>query len=246
MLQVPPDCEFDPAELACDNRRSECLAPAALDAIATVYGGPSAGSQPIFFGFPFGAEDIDDNGWGSWLTGGAGEGVATPSAAWAFGMGVMRYFATHDPGWSYLGYDPADYAADLKAVSATVNANDADLHAFRARGGKLLMFHGWADVALSAHMSTDYVDRVYEIDPEAREDVRLFMMPGVLHCAGGPGPSVVDWLDELARWHDSRVPPGELIASWPDRPGARKLCAWPQHARFTGGEPDQPQSWRCD
>ena len=77
---------------------------------------------------------------------------------------------------------------------------DPDLSAFRGRGGKLLLYHGWSDPALSALMTTRYVDAVLARDPSAAADVRLFMLPGVLHCGGGPGPDRVDYLDALDAW----------------------------------------------
>jgi hypothetical protein len=76
-------------------------------------------------------------------------------------------------------------------------------------------------------------------------DVRLFMMPGMLHCAGGPGPSVVDWLTVVERWHDTGVAPEEVVAGWPDRDGGRPLCAWLKVARLDGGDAGPPTSWSC-
>jgi pimeloyl-ACP methyl ester carboxylesterase len=223
ILQDPLACDFDPASLACSTDEAEaCLDAEAVEAIRTVYQGPTAGAQALHVGFPFGAEATDINGWGSWLTGDSADGSPSwtaslglgPSAAFAFGMGVMRYFAHHDPDWSYVGYDWNRYEDDTRLLAATLNADNPDLSAFRERGGKLLMYHGWSDVALSAHMSIDYLERVYELDPSAREDVRLFMMPGVLHCSGGPGPSQVDFVAALEAWHRSGEAPSELTASY--------------------------------
>ena len=108
------------------------------------------------------------------------------------------------------------------------------------------MYHGWSDSALSANATTDYVDQVYERDQSAREDLRLFMMPGVLHCFGGKGPSRVDWLDELDGWKKSDQAPSELTAEFLTGGGARKLCAWPKHAVFQGGDDRDPASYRCE
>jgi len=107
------------------------------------------------------------------------------------------------------------------------------------------MYHGWADVALSARMSIGYVERVYARDASAHDDVRLFMMPGVLHCAGGAGPWRVDFLEALEAWHASGEAPDELTAGYPDKPGARRLCAWPQQARYVNGNPDTVAAWEC-
>jgi feruloyl esterase len=244
VLQDPRACDFDPASLACSSRtEGACLAAEKIAAIERVYDGPQAPGGALHVGFPFGAEATDANGWGSWLTGGSTDGV--PSAAYAFGMGLMRYFIYHDPDWSYAGYDWGRFARDARPVDAVLSAKDPDLSAFRGRGGKLLMYHGWADVALSAHMTTDYVDQVYARDPGARDDVRLFMLPGVLHCAGGAGPWRVRFLEALESWHASGVAPDELEAAYDDKPGKRKLCAWPQNAHFVGGNPDTVAAYAC-
>ncbi|HVS62732.1 MAG TPA: tannase/feruloyl esterase family alpha/beta hydrolase [Thermoanaerobaculia bacterium] len=247
LLADPAACDFDPQSLACSKGESEgCLEPDELAAIRAIYEGPRTRSgEPLHVGYPFGAEDVDANGWGSWLTGredGAGPGV--PSAAYAFGTGLARYFVYHDPEWSYEGYDFSRWPEDSKLIQATLNADDPDLDAFRERGGKLLMFHGWSDSALSANMSIDYVSSVYERDPSARDDVRLFLMPGLLHCFGGNGPMVVDWLGTMERWQETGTPPSELEAGFVGG-GGRKLCAWPKKAVYTGGDDRSPESFDC-
>jgi feruloyl esterase len=244
VLQDPTTCDFDPASLACaPGATRDCLSAEKIAAIRTVYKGPAGASGPLHVGFPFGAEATDVNGWGSWLTGGSQSGNRT--AAVAFGLGFMRYFLYHDPQWSYVGYDWDGFEQEARPLAAVLNAENPDLSAFRAHGGKLLMYHGWADVALSAHMTTNYVDRVYQQDAAARDDVRLFMMPGVLHCAGGAGPSQVRFLEALEAWHASGEAPDELTAGYPDKPGARKLCAWPRQARYVKGDPDTVEAYEC-
>jgi feruloyl esterase len=247
VLNDPRRCAFDPAVLACaDDGSPSCLTPEALAAVRTVYDGPGAVAGRPFPGFPRGAEAAESYGWGAWFTGeGAIERLGGRSAAAGFGLGFMRHFVRHDPTWTYAGYDFADYAQDTRPVGASLNARDPDLSAFRARGGKLLLYHGWADTALTPYMSIDYFERVLEHDRTAADDVRLFMMPGMLHCAGGPGPSVVDWLSVVERWHDTGAAPEEVVAGWPDRDGGRPLCAWPKVARFDGGNADSPTSWSC-
>lgn len=244
ILQDPTTCDFDPRTLACAaDDGGSCLAAEKIAAIRTVYDGPLAAAGPLHVGFPFGAEATDANGWGSWLTGGAERG--DPSAAFAFGVGFMRYFLYHDPAWSYVGYDWSGFERDSRPLAAVLNADNPDLSAFRARGGKLLMYHGWADVALSAQMSIDYVERVYARDAAARGDVRLFMMPGVLHCAGGTGPWRVDFLEALETWHATGDAPEALSAGYADKPGERRLCAWPAQAHYVRGDPETLAAWEC-
>ena len=79
-----------------------------------------------------------------------------------------------------------------------LNATDPNLDAFKASNGKLIIWHGWSDPALSALGTIKYVDQVQARDPASRDYLRTFMMPGVLHCAGGPGPDRAE-LDQGAR-----------------------------------------------
>jgi feruloyl esterase len=244
ILNDPRACEFDPSTLACGVDQTEgCIPPDQVDAIKTVYDGPADRYGPIFFGFPFGAENVGPNGWGTWLTGGSASG--SPNAAYSFGVGIMRYFVHHDSSWDYVDYDWDRYRDEFVPMGAVLNATNPDLSGFRANGGKLLMFHGWSDVALTAHMSIDYYERAVAFDATAEDDVRLFMMPGVLHCFGGAGPSMVDWLDVLETWHDSGDAPAELTATYPNKAGSRKICAWPRQAQFTGGDPESVDSYEC-
>ena len=248
ILTDPNACDFDTASLACGEGHSEgCLTPPKLAAIDAIYDGPrSESGEQLHVGFPFGAEDVEMNGWGSWLVGrenGAGPGV--PSAAFGFGTGLAKYFVYQRPEWSYEGYGFDTWGKDSLAVQQTLNADNPDLDAFRERGGKLLMFHGWSDSALSANMSIDYVERVYDRDPEAEDDVRLFMMPGVLHCFGGRGPSRVDWLGAMEQWHATGKPPEELEAGFLTGGGGRKLCAWPKQAVFAGSDERSPDAFEC-
>ena len=97
----------------------------------------------------------------------------------------MKYLIYHDPDWTYKNYSYNTLREDAKLVENTLNATSPDLSAFRKRGGKLLMFTGWSDVAISALGTIGYYEEVVAHDKTAANDVRLFMMPGVEHCALG-------------------------------------------------------------
>ncbi len=248
VLGDPPSCDFDPRSLACkDGDSKDCLTPPELAAVQAIYDGPhTIKGEPLHVGFPFGAEDVEANGWGSWLVGrenGAGQGV--PTAAFGFGTGLARYFVYQDPNWSYEDYDFSTWGADSQAIQKTLNADNPDLDAYRKRGGKLLLFHGWSDSALSPKATINYVSSVYQREPAAKDDVRLFLMPGVLHCFGGNGPTVVDWLGAMEQWQKTQKPPSELEAGFASGGGGRKLCAWPAQAVFLGGDDRSPGSFEC-
>ena len=237
VMNDPRDCDFDPASLDLSEEK--------ITAIRSVYDGPRNADGPVHVGWPFGGEDAP-GGWGSWLAGtGQQPTGGPPSAAFGFGVDFMRYMVLHDPDWRYEGFRLDGFRERTKTVTAVLSATSPDLDAFRAAGGKLLLYHGWSDAALSALATIDYVDAVYARDPAARDDVRLFLMPGVLHCAGGPGPWFVDYLDAIEQWVESGSPPDQLTAGFFEGGGARPLCAYPQKAVYTGGDGRSPDSFQC-
>ena len=248
ILQDPTACDFDPGTLACPAHRTPaqapCLTPDKLAAIREVYEGPVEGGARLYFGFPFGAEDLDAGGWGGYLASGA-PSAGFPNSSTRLGFGAMRYFLHHDPEWNHADQDWSRWQRDTEPLARLLNATDADLDAFRARGGKLLLYHGWADALLTAHGTTDYVNRVHALDPTAANDVRLFMIPGAEHCTGQRVPSRVDWLEVLERWHDTGVAPDELAATWAARPGSGKLCAWPRKPMYVAGEAENAGAHAC-
>lgn len=234
ILSDPQSCTFDAAALACTSGNEDgCLDPAELEAVRAIVEGPRQKGETYHVPFPFGSEGYEA-GWGRWMTGGKDMiAPGVPSLFYGFGVGFMKYFVSQDADWDYTRMD----LAQLKAASAfthdTVSPTDPDLDAFRQSGGKMLIYHGWLDSALSPLMTIDYVEEVYERDPTAAEDVRLFMLPGVQHCFGGPGPDQIDYLSVLDSWTTQGVAPDELEAGFPDG-GARKVCAYPQQGVFSG------------
>ena len=247
VLNDPPSCAFDAKKLACGSAANSdaCLSPSELAVVEAIYGGAKSPSGSLSPGYPLGGED-KDGGWGMWFGGREG-GVAPgiPSLAYAFSLNFMRYFLQQDPSWSYVGYDFSTFDKDMTLLAATIDGTDPDLSAFRGGGGKLLVYHGWSDSALTARGSIDYVDAVYEKDPAAKADVRLFLMPGVLHCAGGPGPDNVDFLAALEAWEAGGAPPDALEAKFRQGGGGRKVCAYPKKLHFLGGDARDPSRFEC-
>ena len=136
-----------------------------------------------------------------------------------------------------------------------MNATSTDLDAFRHRGGKLVLWHGWSDQGLSAQNTVDYYEEVLARDPEANDYARLFMLLGVMHCGGGEGPSIVDWLGVLEDWVERGQAPDRVLAGKPAAPPPgtlrlereRPICAYPRIARYNGsGDPDVAESYSCD
>jgi len=267
VLASPTTCAFDPRTIVCKGADSaDCLTAPQAAALAKVYAGPRArDDKPIARGFPPGGE-TGAGGWGLWITGEApGRSL---QAIFASQFGANMVFDR--PDWDYRGFD---FDRDVKVVdektAKVLNATDPDLGAFRQRGGKLILFHGWNDAALAAQATIDYFDAVRtRMGPGVTDSfVRLYLMPGLQHCFGGPGAhycggltvplgdSQHDFSAALERWVEEGVGPGTMIAVKPvdeSNPGGgaaaqtRPLCPYPQAAVFKGtGNPDDPANYRC-
>lgn len=269
ILNDPRQCEFDVASLQCQGDRTEdCLSATEVAAFMAVYDGPKdSDGNSMYYGFPFGGETAE-GGWSRWLTGGMKyqdddgsfqEGVGSggfeepvsPSAFFSFGNGIMQNFVYHDPNWTYENFDFGTYAQDSAAAAETLNATNPDLSAYRARGGKMLLYSGWSDNAQSGLAMVGYYEDVLAHDPSAADDIRLFMMPGVEHCFGGPGSSWVNFLVEIDKWAETGEAPDHITALWLDdsaKPaGGRPVCAYPSVAQYDGrGDPRDPASFNCD
>jgi feruloyl esterase len=173
-----------------------------------------------------------------------------PNLHFAFGTGLLKYFIFNDPTWNYAGYDFEDYREVSAETAALLNATDPDLSRLRDGGGKLILWHGWSDAALTALDSIDYYDSVEQRDPALRDYFRMYLMPGVGHCNGGPGPDRADWITAIEQWVENDLPPEQLIASNSDEQGRqimeRPICPYPQSASYDGsGDPDVSESYSC-
>jgi feruloyl esterase len=198
---------------------------------------------------PVGGEGGDE-GWAAWITGSAKPPAPTgPSLRFAFGTQFFKYFVFSDPNWDYTRYDIGNAATDAKRAGQILNATNPDLTAFKAKGRKLIVYHGWSDPALTALATVRYHEQVLQRDAAAADYFRLFMMPGVLHCNGGPGPDVVDWPAAIDDWVENNKAPARLIARKVVKGATtrtRPLCAYPQKAEYKGsGSTDDEANFVC-
>lgn len=266
ILTDPRACEFDVSSLLCEGQENEnCLTKEKIDALKAIYSGPWDSEGNIYPGFPIGGE-TDPGGWVRWLTGGlkhideSGEfqaGISSdfqppvlPNVQFGFALGVMQYLVFHDTTWSYTDYDFTRFREDAQLAGNVLNATSPDLSKFRAHGGKLLMYTGWSDAAITALGTIAYFDDVMDHDPLAANDVKLFMMPGVMHCAGGPGPWLVNWVDEIDKWVAGQETPEQITVYFVDEDsqlsGSRLLCSYPDIAIYDGqGDTRDVSSFRC-
>ena len=216
ILNDPRQCGFRPADLprcAGDRPADGCVTAEQLAAIETVYRGAAVEGEPVYPGAAFGGEH-EPGGWDFWVVGSqqtAAMGV--PSAQFGAGTELFRHFVFGDPDWDYTQYDFVNWEADTAPTAAVLNATDTDLPPFRDRGGKIVYWTGWSDHTLAPLATIAYYEALASGDPAASDYARLYMLPGVLHCAGGPGPDRVDWVEVIRAWVEEGRAPDRLVAS---------------------------------
>ena len=227
-LNDPRACTFDPAALRCTAGDADhCLTAAQVESVKRAYAPARTSSgQYVFAGKNPGSE----TGWNMFLS----------NTQQAPGISVGSFqVAYNDANWDPRTFD---LDRDLKVVDgkvgSIVNAVDPDLRAFKARGGKLLLYHGWNDTAISAGNAIDYYESVLKEMGGRQDDfIRLFMAPGMAHCSGGVGPSQVNWMAALERWRESGKAPDRIDAARVSSNRVdmtRPLCPYPQIAVHTG------------
>jgi len=265
ILSDPSQCRFDPASMICKAGDSEsCLTAPQAAALKKLYDGAhDASGHKIFPGFLPGAEE-GGGGWGLWITGQA----VGKSLLFAFANGFFSNMVYKNPDWSYKTADLTQATKAADEMAQTLNATDPDLKRFKAHGGRLILYHGWNDPAISALSSIDYYESVLNTmgGKTAASFLRLYLVPGMQHCAGGPGtdgfgetgmPAPRDPQHDiqlsLEQWVEKKVAPREVIAAkYTGTPPSlqvkmtRPLCPYPQSAKYKGaGDPNQSENFTC-
>ncbi|HEX4486690.1 MAG TPA: tannase/feruloyl esterase family alpha/beta hydrolase [Terriglobales bacterium] len=262
VVNDPRQCHFRPSSLKCKGADTDrCLTAPQVVALEKLYGGArdSHGGQ-IFPGLMPGAEE-GEGGWGLWITGTAPE----KGLLFYFGSGFFANMVYGKADWDFkqASIDDIVKAADSN-IAQTLNATDANLKPFAARGGKLLLYHGWNDPAISPLNTVNYYNDVVSALGQGDTDasLRLYMVPGMQHCAGGPGTDSFgqsgttaqadpshDAQLALEQWVEKGTAPSEMIAAkYVDKAVkmTRPLCAYPRVAKYKGkGSTDDAASFIC-
>ncbi|HEV3140150.1 MAG TPA: tannase/feruloyl esterase family alpha/beta hydrolase, partial [Vicinamibacterales bacterium] len=249
----------DPRKCVVDIGALTDLTPLQKEALKRIYaatggrgGGAPGGNNDgtIYPAQPVGGEG-DPTGWPLWITGG---GPLTtpqgPSLRYGFGTQFFKYFVFNDPSWDYSKYDVANTRKDAAMAATFMNATDVKLEGLKAKQHKLILWHGWSDPALTALASVQYYEQAEAADPKIRESFRMFMLPGVLHCGGGPGPDSADWTSAIVDWVEKGKAPNRIVAKKLNADGSvarsRPLCPYPQHAVYSGsGSIDDEKNFTC-
>ena len=239
-LNEPRACKFDPSVLQCKGADGDdCLTAPQIATAKRMYAPAKTASGDIVFP---GKEPGSENGWNLM--------ISNATAAPAISAGSFQV-AHQNASWDAKTFDlDRDLKLVDEKVGSIVNAVDPDLKAFKARGGKLLMYHGWNDTAISPGNAIDYLTSVQKKMGGKQDDfVRLFMVPGMGHCSGGEGPSQVNWMAALERWREGNTAPDRINASRlaGNRVDmTRPLCPYPQVAVYKGvGSTNDADNFAC-
>ncbi|MBV9405110.1 MAG: tannase/feruloyl esterase family alpha/beta hydrolase [Acidobacteriaceae bacterium] len=262
IISEPERCHFNPDVLLCRGVETRnCLTAPQIASLKAIYrGGETGRGEEMFPGLMPGGEDI---AWAEWVTG------AAPGAGTGYVANYFRYMVFDDPVWNPLTANvvTAERTADQKTAHA-LNATDPNLHAFEARGGKLILYHGWDDPAISPLNTMNYYKNVLHTmgEQDARAFVVLYVVPGMEHCLRGPGPNSFGQLgtttaqgpehgiyDALEHWVEGGTAPDAIVATkymGDDRSKGvrmtRPLCPYPHIAKYAGnGDVNDASHWTC-
>jgi hypothetical protein len=245
MVQRPDVCRFDPKTLRCPGAKdASCLSSEQVAALEKSFGGPrSSSGTALYFGQPW-DPGIATPGWRQWKLGTSQTAAPNAINATLMAGALAHEFVTPpDPSLAITSFDFDRDPARMQPFSLVFDTyRDATLADFRKRGGKLLIFHGTADPIFSALESIDYYQRLTRNNggPEATGRwARLFLVPGMNHCAGGPATDSFDGLGAITDWVEKQIAPARIEAAalpastfFPGR--TRPLCPYPAAARYRG------------
>jgi feruloyl esterase len=248
-LTHPAECKWDPQTLLCTaGDAPACLTAAQVATAKKIYDGPRnpITHASIYPGLTRGSE-LD---WDSMMPQGA-EPRYDALFKWTFGA-----------NWDWRTFDFNRDVAKVDALLAgMVNATDPDLETFKAHGHKLIVYHGWADVIVPSLESINYYNSVENAQAqeaalhhqsaaaETQMFYRLFMVPGMGHCGGGPGLNGIDPVDALEQWVEKGTAPERIIAKRTVKSVtqiSRPVCPYPQSARYNGsGDTGDAANFTC-
>lgn len=260
LSEDPRACRFDPAQLQCKDGQdaATCLSAPQVSAVVKIYGGlvDPRSKQAIWPGFAKGSEGPAGAGAVGWQVFGINGPQPFAAAAQFYSLGVLE-----NPRTDFHTIDPTSAMELAEEKFPFLKHTNTDIAAFTARGGKLLIYHGWADPGISPLNTIDYYGALVEATGQKRhlntsealkqtqQWARLFMVPGMGHCSGGPGPDDFDAVSALDQWVEHAATPDKIVASHvtngtPEY--SRPLCSFPQEAQYAGsGDRRDAKNWAC-
>ena len=228
-------CHFDPAVLTCKGAKTAtCLSAKQVHALKAAFAGAKdAAGEQVYPAFPYDS-GMDATGFIPGILASAGGSPVNPKFTASFNVDRMR-----------------DRVDNNGTEMLTNTSRWTNLTTFFGHGGKMLFFHGWSDPWFSPLDTLGYYKRMAKASGGMRQvrahSSRIFLVPGMLHCGGGPSLDQFDLLTAVVDWTENDKAPRSVIATGPAFPGrSRPLCAWPGHAQYKGaGNPNDAASFVC-
>ena len=247
ILNDPDDCYPDLSLLNNYSGEDEelSLSDMQIDIIRKIYKEVSIEGKVIYPRYPWGSEQ---NWWG-WVVGPHPDvqRLGFPTSQFAFGTEGAKYLIFNNPDFDYSKYNFENFKKETEYAGAYLNATSSDYSKFRDKGGKLIIYHGWNDAAFSAYSTIEHFEAIKHSDSSADDYIKLYLLPGVNHCGGGPGPSTTDWLKPIRDWVEKGVSPEKIIVSkYKDNElvMSRPVYPYPAKAIYKGtGDPNIESSF---
>ena len=254
----PRLCTYDPTKDTqitrsdCSSTDGTCLAPGEASALQKIWGGArNTAGQLLWPGVERGAD----------------LGALAGTAPFPIPIEQARYWVYFDPSWDWKTLNLANYEAffakNAEMVGPMMATDNPDISAFKQRGGKVIMYHGWSDNLIMPQGTVRYYDRVRQAVASPDDFSRLYMVPGMGHCSGGPGVNEFgqgasgavpmepkrDIFRALMAWSEKGQAPADITASRLTSGAVtrtRPLCPYPQVAKYKGtGSTDDAASFAC-
>ena len=256
LIDDPRKCSFDPAANLpkCDEASPSCFTAGQIEALKKIYDGVRTSKGELLFpGMPPGAEVLaPDSGWDQWI-------IGNPSRQQLYGESSMRFLSlTPQPGpaWNWREYNFETDPPRMTTSSLFFDMINPDLRPFKARGGKIIHYHGWADTALTPLMTINYYESVLKFmgEKETNEFYTLYMIPGMFHCGGGVGcfdrnGDIVNLVNAVVDWVEKGIAPQAIVGSRIVNNlvvRTRPLCPYPAVERYSGtGDINKGENFVC-
>jgi hypothetical protein len=266
LIGDPGHCGWQPENLRCGaGRAAPCLDDAKLAVARKLYDGARTSAGVALT--PGGLSKGSEREWVPYFVGRDGPATFNPAGPVNALYRYLIFMPDAGPAGQAADFDFDRDPPRLALMESLYSPLNPDLRAFKARGGRLILYHGWDDAEIPAAHMLDYfslVERTMGGPAPTGEFLRLFMLPGVAHCRRGPGADAVDWLSYLERWVEQGAVPEQVLAHhlvqeenylglprkrFPLTPTeydrVRPVYPYPATARYRGrGDPADPASWQ--
>jgi feruloyl esterase len=270
VLDDPRQCKFDPAVLTCQPGQdpATCYTPKQVKAIKDIWSGVRTPRGELVHPPLVPGGEAGASGWATWTTGSA----PFTGLHWLAADGFFKYMVFNNPSYDPMTFNfGSDLKVALRKVGPVLDAIDPDLRGLQRRRAKLIVYHGWSDPDISPLNAIDYFESVVSFMSRPNEEgedrrglghkdrqhardrvnefFRLFMVPGMQHCSGGPGPNTFDMLTALENWVEKGQAPNSVTASLISGGAVtrtRPLCVYPRVAVYTGsGSTNDAANFKC-